>query len=160
MREEERGREGRDSLREGGCERGGRVEREGKERDGGEGGGGGGGRKRECVCVCVYVSVAIYSLEQTSCVIILVNNVTLIVLPKYEVTLTGPEQLEKDDSDFDITVEAKYTFGEDVEGRVKINATLMSSTRAESLVFYDRTANLVYTCICTLWLIFHMALAP
>ena len=58
-------------------------------------------------------------------------------------TLSGPEQLEKDDNYFDVTVEAKYTFGEDVEGKVKINATLVSSTRGESLVFFDRTANLV-----------------
>ena len=69
----------------------------------------------------------------------------IAVLPKFEVTLTGPNQLERDDNHFDVTVEAKYTFGEDVDGRVKINATLMSSTRRESSVIYERTANLVWT---------------
>ena len=68
-----------------------------------------------------------------------------VVLPKFEVTLTGPQQLERDDDFFDVTVEAKYTFGENVNGRVKINATLMSATRRQSIVFYERTALMVCT---------------
>ena len=59
-------------------------------------------------------------------------------------TLTGPSQLERDDNHFDVTVDAKYTFGEDVDGSVKINATLVSSTRRESFVIYERTAKLVW----------------
>ena len=53
----------------------------------------------------------------------------------------------------DVTVEAKYTFGENVAGRVKINATLMSSLRRESLVFYDQTVDLVtyYSIMSQLW---------
>ena len=58
-------------------------------------------------------------------------------------TLTGPKQLERDDNFIEVAVEAKYTFGENVDGRVKVNATLMSSIRRESLVFYNQTANLV-----------------
>ena len=58
-------------------------------------------------------------------------------------TLTGPEQLERDDKFIEAVVEAKYTFGENVAGRVKVNATLMSSQRGESLVFYDQTGSLV-----------------
>ena len=69
------------------------------------------------------------------------------VLPKFEVTLTGPEQLERDDKFIEAIVEAKYTFGENVAGRVKVNATLMSSQRGESLVFYDQTGSLVRTCM-------------
>ena len=65
------------------------------------------------------------------------------VLPKFEVTLTGPEQLERDDDFIEAVVEAKYTFGENVAGRVKVNATLMSSQRGESLVFHEQTASLV-----------------
>ena len=72
------------------------------------------------------------------------DNNLIAVLPKFEVTLSGSNQLERDDNHFDVTVEAKYTFGEDVDGRVKINATLMSSTREESFVIYERTANLVW----------------
>ncbi len=66
-----------------------------------------------------------------------------LVLPKFEVSLTGPNQLERDDEFIEAEVEAKYTFGENVVGRVKINATLMSSQRGESLVFFDQTASLV-----------------
>lgn len=58
--------------------------------------------------------------------------------------MTGPKQLERDDNHFDVTVEAKYTFGEDVDGRVKINATLTSFTRKESFVIHKSTANLVW----------------
>lgn len=65
------------------------------------------------------------------------------VLPKFEVTLTGPEQLERDDNFIEAVVEAKYTFGENVAGRVKVNATLISSQRGESLVFHEQTASLV-----------------
>lgn len=65
------------------------------------------------------------------------------VLPKFEVILTGPEQLERDDDFIEAVVEAKYTFGENVAGRVKVNATLMSSLRGESLVFHEQTASLV-----------------
>ena len=61
--------------------------------------------------------------------------------------MTGPQQLERDDDFIDVTVEAKYTFGENVNGRVKINATLTSATRRESIVFYERTALMVRTCI-------------
>lgn len=88
------------------------------------------------------------SLSSTSailyCYTVYDNNNVIAVLPKFEVTLTGPSQLERDDNHFDVTVEAKYTFGEDVDGRVKINATLVSSTRKESLVIYEHTANLVW----------------
>ena len=66
-------------------------------------------------------------------------------------TLTGPQQLERDDDFIDVTVEAKYTFGENVNGRVKINATLMSSTRRESMVFYDKTADMVRTMRCYMY---------
>lgn len=66
-----------------------------------------------------------------------------LVLPKFEVSLTGPKQLERDDEFIEAVVEAKYTFGENVAGRVKLNATLVSLQRGESLVFYDRTTTLV-----------------
>ena len=72
-----------------------------------------------------------------------------LVLPKFEVTLTGPKQLERDDDFIEAVVDAKYTFGENVDGRVKINATLMSNLRGESLVFFDTTATLVWACACT-----------
>ena len=70
------------------------------------------------------------------------------VLPKFEVTLTGPKQLERDDDFIEVVVEARYTFGENVAGRVKLNATLTSSQRGESLAFFDQTASLVST-LCT-----------
>ena len=36
----------------------------------------------------------------------------------------------------------RYTFGERVNGTVKINATLEASGRGESFLFYERTARL------------------
>ena len=58
-------------------------------------------------------------------------------------TLTGPQQLERDDNTITGLVEAIYTFGEPLQGTVKINATLTASGRRESLVFYDSTHTLV-----------------
>jgi len=37
----------------------------------------------------------------------------------------------------------RYTFGERVQGTVKVNATLENSRRGESFLFYERTATLV-----------------
>ena len=38
---------------------------------------------------------------------------------------------------------SRYTFGERVNGTVKINATLEASGRRASFLFYERTARLV-----------------
>ena len=65
-----------------------------------------------------------------------------LVLPRFEVTLDAPKQLEREE-DIELTVSAKYVFGENVQGSVKLNATLEASSRRESLPFHDRTISLV-----------------
>lgn len=67
----------------------------------------------------------------------------LTVLPRFEVTLKAPEQLERTDDKIEVVVNAVYVFGENVQGSVKINATLESSGRRESLAFFDKTSSLV-----------------
>ncbi|XP_064400639.1 C3 and PZP-like alpha-2-macroglobulin domain-containing protein 8 [Halichondria panicea] len=64
------------------------------------------------------------------------------VLPRFEVSLDSPGQLEREE-DIQVTVRARYVFGENVQGRVKLNATLEASSRRESLPFHDKTVPLV-----------------
>ena len=42
----------------------------------------------------------------------------------------------------------RYTFGEKVQGTVRVKATLRSVVRRESFVFYDVTAELVCVHVC------------
>ena len=65
------------------------------------------------------------------------------VLPRFEVTLKAPEQLEKTDDKIEVVINALYVFGENVRGTVKVNATLESSGRRESLAFFEKTVSLV-----------------
>ncbi len=69
------------------------------------------------------------------------------VLPRFEVSLDSPGQLEREE-DIQVTVRARYVFGENVQGRVKLNATLEASSRRESLPFHDKTVPLVSVCVC------------
>ena len=57
--------------------------------------------------------------------------------------LTGPKQLVRDDDFIEATVEAKYTFGGDVQGTVKLNATLITKSKGQNLTFFERSASLV-----------------
>ncbi len=65
------------------------------------------------------------------------------MLPKFEVTLSVPKQLQESTDFIEGFVDAKYTFGSDVQGVIKINATLQSSRRSENLVFFERFFRLV-----------------
>lgn len=64
------------------------------------------------------------------------------MLPRFEVSLEAPRQLEREE-DIQVTVSAEYVFGENVQGTVKLNATLEARSRRESLPFHDRTVALV-----------------
>lgn len=62
-------------------------------------------------------------------------------------SLVTPRQLEREE-DIEVTVSAKYVFGENVHGSLKLNATLEAVTRRESLPFHERTMPLVSEQIC------------
>jgi CD109 antigen len=79
-----------------------------------------------------------YSLPSSTCRF----KVDEFVLPRFEVTLEGPKQITKELDTIEGTVDATYTFGEKVQGTVRVNATLESYRRRESFVFYDVTAEL------------------
>ncbi|CAI8027819.1 Murinoglobulin-1, partial [Geodia barretti] len=64
------------------------------------------------------------------------------VLPRFEVEMTGPNQIQRTDNVIEGTVTGTYTFGERVDGTVRVNATLTSSSRRESIPFYDTTVPL------------------
>ncbi len=72
------------------------------------------------------------------------------VLPRFEVTLDSPGQLEREE-DVQVTVMARYVFGENVQGMVKLNATLVASSRRESLPFHEGTVPLVSVCGVWVW---------
>lgn len=66
-------------------------------------------------------------------------------------TLTVPEQLERDDQVIVVSVAAVYVFGENLQGSVKVNATLESGGRRESLTFYDEKKSLVRQLFINIW---------
>lgn len=59
-------------------------------------------------------------------------------------SLDTPRQLERGE-DIEVTINARYVFGENVQGSLKLNATLEAATRRESLPFHERTLPLVIT---------------
>jgi len=80
-----------------------------------------------------------YWLPSTTCTF----KVKEFVLPRFEVILEGPKQLTREEEYITGRVIAKYTFGERVQGTVKMNATLETSIRRKSFLFYERIAALV-----------------